>query len=94
MKGENPHESNNPEVTREILRQMREDGKSYANDSDNALSSTSVYYSYDKEKMCFTCHASGNVMGGSVDWAMSEAEMIEVIANEHIADLRASGFSV
>jgi hypothetical protein len=87
-------ESNNPEVTREVLRQMREEGKSYENDTDNALSSTSVSYSYDKVKLCFKCYYCGNVMGGTGEFEMTEAEMMEVISKEHIYDLRASGFTV
>lgn len=94
MNNERKHESNNPEVTREVLRQMREEGKTYENDLDNAMSSSSARYSYDKEKMCFKGYAWGNVMGGSGEWVMTEAEMTDVISKEHIYDLRASGFVV
>lgn len=93
MNNERP-DSNNPEVTREVLRQMREEGTSYENDLDNAMSSYSVRYSYDKEKGCFKGDYCGNVMGGTGEFEMTEAEMMEVISQEHIYDLRAAGFAV
>jgi hypothetical protein len=88
------NESNNPEVTREVLRQMREEGKKYENDLDSAMSSYSVRYSYDQQKLCYKGDYFGNVMGGTGEFEMTEEEMMEVIAQEHIYDLRASGFTV
>ena len=82
-------------VAREVLRQMREEGKSYWNMMDEYLTGTSTTYSYDKEKQSYLRHEIDVIVGSfSNKIPMTEAEMLEFISQQALADLQESGFEV
>ena len=82
-------------VTKEVLRQMREEGKSYWNMMDEYTTGTATTYSYDKEKQSFKRHEFDVIVGSfSFDTLMTEDEMFYVMSQQALADLRESGFEV
>lgn len=78
-------------VAKEALRQMREEGKTYWDDSDYSYSKT---YSWDKEKQSFNRYLWDEIIGGGADIEMTESEMLEFIAQLTLADLREARFEV
>lgn len=82
-------------VTKEVLRQMREEGKSYWNMMDEYTTGTSTTYSYDKEKQSYKRHEFDVIVGSfSFDTLMTEEEMSYVMSQQSVADLRESGFEI
>ncbi len=82
-------------VTKEVLRQMRDEGKSYWNMMDEYQTGTSTTYSYDKEKQSYKRHEFDVIVGSfSFDTLMTEEEMSYVMSQQALVDLRESGFEV
>jgi len=82
-------------LAKEVLRQMRDEGKSYWNMMDEYVTGTSTTYSYDKENQTFSRHEIDVIVGSfSNQIPMSEHEMLHYIAKESCGDLRESGFEV
>ena len=82
-------------LAKEVLRQMREEGKSYWNMMDEYSTGTSITYSYDKEKQSFSRHEMDAIVGSfSNHIPMTESEMLSFISQCHLSDLRESGFEV
>jgi hypothetical protein len=78
----------------EVLRQMREEGKSYWNMMDEYLTGTSTTYSYEKEKG-YNRHEFDAIVGSfSNNYPMTENEMLEFVSQLAVSDLRESGFEV
>lgn len=82
-------------LAKEVLRQMREEGKSYWNMMDEYLTGTSTTYSYDKEKQSYSRHEFDVIVGSfSNTYLMTESDMLDFIAQQALVDLRESGFEV
>ncbi len=82
-------------IAREVLRQMREEGKSYWNMMDEYLTGTSTTYSYDKEKQSYSRHEFDVIVGSfSNTYLMTESDMLGFIAQQALVDLREAGFEV
>ena len=82
-------------LAKEVLRQMREEGKSYWNMMDEYLTGTSTTYSYDKEKQSYSRHEFDVIVGSfSNTYPMTESDMLGFIAQQALVDLRESGFEV
>ncbi len=82
-------------VAREVLRQMREEGKSYWNMMDEYTTGTSTTYSYKKETQGYSRHEFDAIVGSfSNTYPMTESEMLSFIAQQNLVDLRESGFEV
>jgi hypothetical protein len=82
-------------LAKEVLRQMRVEGKTYWNEMDEYSTGTSITYSYDKEKQCFSRHEIDAIVGSfSNHILMTENEMLSFISQQHLFDLRESRFEV
>lgn len=82
-------------IAREVLRQMREEGKSYWNSMDEYMTGTSTTYSYDIEKQSYKRHEIDVIVGSfSNHILMTESEMVSFISQQAVVDLRDSGFEV
>ncbi len=82
-------------LNKEVLRQMREEGKTYWNMMDEYTTGTSTTYSYDKEKQSYSRHEVDVIVGSfSNHIPMTESEMLGVISQQALSDLRESGFEV
>ena len=82
-------------LAKEVLRQMREEGKSYWNMMDEYLTGTSTTYSYDKEKQSYSRHEFDVIVGSfSNTYLMTESDMLGFIAQQALVDLREAGFEV
>ena len=82
-------------LAKEVLRQMREEGKSYWNMMDEYLTGTSTTYSYDKEKRSYSRHEFDVIVGSfSNTYLMTESDMLDFIAQQALVDLREAGFEV
>jgi hypothetical protein len=81
--------------TGEILRQMKEEGKSFWDKWEEYYSGTSNTYSFDKEKKCYT-HVEIDVIVASFcnEYIMTEAQMEEFVSGLSLHDLRESGFEI
>ncbi|MBL7870607.1 MAG: hypothetical protein JNM78_03270 [Cyclobacteriaceae bacterium] len=79
----------------EVLRQMREERKSYWNMMDEYATGTSTTYSYDQEKQSYSRHEMDVIVASfSNHILMTESEMLSFISQQNIIDLRESGFEV
>jgi hypothetical protein len=82
-------------LAKEVLRQMRDEGKTYWNELDEYATGTSTTYSYDKEKVSFKRHEMDVIVGSfSNHTPMTESEMLLFIEQQALSDLRDSGFEV
>jgi hypothetical protein len=82
-------------LAKEVLRQMREEGKSYWNMMDEYLTGTSTTYSFDLEKQSYKRHEIDVIVGSfSNRILMTESEMLSFIAQQAVVDLREAGFEV
>ena len=83
------------ELAKEVLRQMREEGKSYWDRWDEYLSGTSKTYSYNAEEKSYWRHEFDVIVGSfSNDIPMTENEMLQFVSQQSLSDLRESGFEV
>lgn len=83
------------ELAKEVLRQMREEGKSYWDRWDEYLSGTSKTYSYNAEEKSFWRHEFDVIVGSfSNDIPMTEVEMLQFVSQQALGDLRENGFEV
>jgi hypothetical protein len=82
-------------LAKEVLRQMREEGKSYWNEMDEYSTGTSTTYSYNTEEKSFW-RTEFDVIVGSFHnkIPMSESEMFQFVSQQSLCDLRESGFEV
>jgi hypothetical protein len=79
----------------EVLRQMREEKKSYWNMMDEYATGTSTTYSYHQEKQSYSRHEMDVIVASfSHHIPMTESEMLSFISQRSIIDLRESGFEV
>lgn len=79
----------------EVLRQMREKGIAYASSYDEFFSGTSVTYCYNKEKQSYWRDEMDVIIGSfHHQIPMTEEEMLEVVSDLSVHDLRDSGFTV
>jgi hypothetical protein len=81
--------------TGEILRQMKEEDKSFWDKWDEYYNGTSKTYSYNKEKQSFW-YSEADVIAASFfnEFPMSEQEMYNFISGVSLDDLRGSGFLI
>jgi len=82
-------------LAKEVLRQMREEGKSYRNELDEYNTGTRKTYSYNTEKKSFW-RSEFDVIVGSFhnEYAMTEGEMLSFISGQSLFDLRSSNFEI
>lgn len=82
-------------VAQEILRQMREEGKSFWDEWEEYYHGTCNTYSYNHEMKSYW-RTEVDVIVGSFynEYPMSENEMLEFISGISLNDLRESGFEV
>lgn len=79
----------------EILRQMREEGKSYWDEWEEYYSGTCKTYSYNAEKQSYWLSEADVIVASFFNqYALSEKQMQEFIASRSLYDLRQSGFEV
>lgn len=84
-----------PALAKEVLRQMRDEGKSFSDRWDEYLTGTSKTYAYNKTDQTFYRNEFDSIVGSfSNDIVMSEAEMLSFISKTPLSDLRESGFEV
>lgn len=83
------------ELAKEVLRQMREEGKSYWNMLEEYNTGTSTTYSYNAEKQTYQREEIDVIVGSFYNVIpMTEKEMLLHMARKHLSDLRESGFEV
>lgn len=79
----------------EILRQMREEGKSYWDEWEEYYSGTCKTYSYNAEKQSYWLSEADVIVASFFNqYALSEKQMQEFIASRSLYDIRQSGFEV
>lgn len=79
----------------EILRQMREESKSYWDEWEEYLSGTCKTYSYNKEKQSFWLSEMDIIVASFFnEYALSEKQMGNFIGTRSLSDLRQSGFEI
>ena len=84
-----------PELAREVLRQMRDEGKTYWNELEEFNSGTSTTYSYNLEKKSYWRTEIDVIVGSFFnEIPMTEKEMLLQMSRKHLTDLRESGFEV
>lgn len=85
----------NRQQAAEIVRQMREEGKSYWDEWEEYYTGTNVDYSFDKEEQRFK-KSEADVIVGSFFYKtwLSEAEMIEAMQKYSLLELRKAGFNI
>jgi len=83
------------ELAKEILRQMREQGKSFWDEWEEYYSGTCKTYSYNKEQKSYWC-TEADVVAASFfeEYPLSEEAMLEFIADKSKSDLRGDGFEI
>lgn len=83
------------ELAKEILRQMKEEDKSYWDEWEEYYSGTCKTYSYNKEKKSFW-RIEADVIAASFfdEYSMTEREMQDFISGVSLNDLRQSGFEI
>lgn len=82
-------------LAKEVLRQMREEGKSYWNELDEYNTGTSRIYSYNAEEKSFWLTEADVIVGSFFNKIpMTEAEMMQFVSQQSLSDLRDSGFEV
>jgi hypothetical protein len=80
---------------KEVLRQMREENKSFWDEWEEYQTGTSITYSYDNEAKTFKRHEFDVIVGSfSNHIHMTEGEMLDFVSGLQLADLRTSGFEV
>jgi hypothetical protein len=80
---------------KEVLRQMREEKKSFWDEWAEYQTGTSITYSYNLEKQTFWRHEFDVIVGSfSNHIPMTEGEMLDFVSGLGKSDLRASGFEV
>ena len=80
---------------KEVLRQMREENKSFWDEWEEYQTGTSITYSYNKEKQSFWRHEFDVIVGSFSDHIpMTESEMLDFVSGLHLIDLRKCGFEV
>jgi hypothetical protein len=78
-----------------IVRQMREEGKSYWDDWEEYYTGTNVDYSYDLEEKKFKRTEADVIVGSFFNtYWLSEAEMIESMQKYSLYELRKAGFNI
>lgn len=81
------------ELAKEILRQMRYEGKTFWDEWEEYYSGTSKIYSYNKEKNSYWLSEVDVIaLSFSNQIAMTEDEMLDFIAGVSLSDLRSDGF--
>lgn len=84
-----------PELAKEVLRQMREEGKSYWNDMEEFNTGTCTTYLYNTEKQAYERNEIDVIVGSfNRDIPMTEKEMLLHMSRQHLYYLRKSGFEV
>lgn len=79
----------------EILRQMREEGKSYWDQWEEYYSGTCKTYSYNAEKQSYWLSEADVIVASFFNqYALSEEQMREFIVSHSRYDLRQSGFEI
>lgn len=79
----------------EVLRQMREENRSYWNMLDEYYSGTCSTYSYNKEKQEYWLSEADVIVGSFFnEYTMSEEAMRTFISERSLADLRDSDFEI
>ena len=79
----------------EILRQMKEEGKTFWDEWEEYYSGTCKIYSFNKEKKSFwRSEVDVIALSFSEEYSMSQAEMIGIISSISLFDLRKSGFEI
>jgi hypothetical protein len=80
---------------KEVLRQMREENKSFWDEWEEYQTGTSITYSYDNEAKTFKRHEFDVIVGSfSNHIPMTETEMLDFVSGLQLTDLRACGFEV
>jgi hypothetical protein len=80
---------------REVLRQMREENKSFWDEWAEYQSGTSITYSFNSQEKSFWRHEFDVIVGSfSNHIPMAETEMLDFVSHLALADLRKSGFEV
>jgi hypothetical protein len=80
---------------REILRQMKEEGKSYWDKWEEYYNGTCKTYSYDQRKKCFWYSETDVIVGSFFnEYSMTEQKMYDFISGVSLDDLRESGFLI
>lgn len=88
-------DSVNSNLAKEVLRQMREEGKSYWNELDEYNTGTSRTYSYNLNEKSFWLTEFDVIVGSFHNKIpMTETEMLQFISQQSVNDLRDSGFEV
>ncbi len=83
------------EMAKEILRQMREEDKSYWDEWEEYLSGTCKTYSYNKEKNSFWFSEADVIVASFFNqYPMTEEAMMDFISGVSLSDLRKSGFDI
>lgn len=84
-----------PELAKEILRQMRDEGKSYWNEMHEYQTGTSTTYLYNTEQQSFWRDEIDVIVGSFFHKIpMTEDEMRLFISRQSLRDLRESGFEI
>lgn len=84
-----------PELAKEVLRQMREEGKSYWNEMEEFNTGTCTTYLYNTEKQTYERNEIDAIVGSfNNDIPMTEKEMLLHMSRQHLYYLRKSGFEV
>jgi hypothetical protein len=87
--------SSGRELAKEIVRQMREEGKSFWDQWEEYYSGTCITYSYNKEKNSFWRSELDVIVASFFnEFPMTEQEMIDFISGVSLTDLRESGFEI
>lgn len=81
-------------LAKEVLRQMREEGKTFWDEMDEYLTGTSRTYTYNKKDQTFQRDEFDVIVGGGASFPMSEKEMLDFIAQTDLATLRECKFEV
>ncbi len=83
------------ELAKEILRQMREENKSYRDEWEEYDSGTAETYSYNKDEKSFWCSRFDVIVGSFFDeYPIAEEQMLNYISGVCVIDLRNSGFEI
>ncbi|NJO92582.1 MAG: hypothetical protein HC831_29165 [Chloroflexia bacterium] len=83
------------ELAKEILRQMREDGKTFWDEWEEYYSGTSKTYSYNKERKSFWLSEVDVIaLSFANQIPLTEKEMLDFISGVSLHDLRGDGFEI
>ncbi len=82
-------------LAKEVLRQMREEGKSFWDEWEEYTTGTSKTYSYEADKKSFWRSEIDAIVGSfHNEYAMTEGEMLSFVSGLSLSDLRDCGFEV